>query len=716
MLRLVPLFALLLATAACDRAWNNPYGRDADGNVLHSSFSERPKYLDPARAYSSNEYALLGQVYEPPLQYAYLQRPYRLEPLTAVEMPRVTHLDGDGRVVASAAEAAFSTYELRIRPGILYQPHPAFARAPDGSYRYHRMSEVDVEGIYALTDFEHVGTRELTAADYAYQVKRLADPALHSPIAGMLSEHIQGFAEFRERLKKVRSEQGAQPKLRDFDMEGVEVLDRYRYRITVGSDYPQFIYWLAMPFFAPMPWETDAFYSQPGLARRNITLNWYPIGTGAYRLTENNPNMRMTLERNPNYHADYYPSRGEPGDAAAGLLADAGARLPFMDKVVFALEKENIPYWNKFLQGYYDASGVHSDSFDQAVNLGTGGEFELSDEMRARGIRLASAVQASVIYTGFNMFDPVVGGYSERAIKLRRALSIAVDMEEYISIFLNGRGIAAQGPIAPGVFGHHDGAINPYVYDVKDGRATRKPIEEARRLMREAGYVDGVESSTGKPLVLYFDTLGTGPDAKSFLNWMRKQFAKLDVQLVIRNTDYNRFQEKMLRGNAQIYRWGWNADYPDPENFLFLLYGPHAKVEHGGENASNYRNAEFDRLFERMKAMPNGARRLALIDRMVEIARRDAPWIWGVHPKSLSLHHAWVGNYKPNLMAHNTLKYRKLDPALRVRRVAEWNEPRLAPLAWLVVAFALAVLPAARIVRRRRRAAALPVRTAGEAQ
>ncbi len=709
--RIYTCIALLPVLVACDRAWNDPHANAFKGEVLHASFSERPKYLDPVRSYSSNEYALLGQIYEPPLQYNYLKRPYQLEPLTAAEMPTISYFDDEGRTASSLEEATFAAYEVRVKPGILYQPHPAFARLPDGGYRYHDLDETALERVHALEDFEHVGTRELVAEDYVYQIKRLADPALHSPLAGFLSEHVHGFAEFRRDLVRLREQAGARVPLdlAELNLDGVEILDRYRYRIVVDSAYPQFIYWLAMPFFSPMPWEAEAFYEQPGLPERNVTLNWYPLGTGAYMMTENNPNMRMVLERNPEYRTEHYPNGGEEGDRALGLLDDAGKRLPFIDKVVFHLEKENIPYWNKFLQGYYDSSGVDSDSFDQVIALSSGGEFVLSDEMRGRGVNLSSAVQATIIYIGFNMLDPVVGGSEERAVKLRRALSIAVDMEEYISIFLNGRGIAAQGPVAPGIFGRREGetGVNPYVYDWRDGRAVRKPIEHARALMREAGYDDGVDRRTGEPLVLYFDTLGTGPDAKSFLNWMRKQFAKLGVQLVIRNTDYNRFQEKMLQGNAQIYRWGWNADYPDPENFMFLLYGPHSKADHGGENTSNYRNAEFDRLFQRMKSMPNGAERQALIDRMVEIVRRDAPWIWGVHPTSLSLRHAWVGNYKPNLMAHNTLKYRSLDAALRERKIAEWNQPDFTPLAVIVAVVALFVLPAAVILRRRRRETAL---------
>jgi ABC-type transport system substrate-binding protein len=200
--------------------------------------------------------------------------------------------------------------------------------------------------------------------------------------------------------------------------------------------------------------------------------------------------------------------------------------------------------------------------------------------------------------------------------------------------------------------------------------------------------------------------MASGPEAKSRMDWFRKQFAKLDIQLVIRATDYNRFQDKMLKGSAQLFEWGWNADYPDPENFLFLLYGPNRKVGAGGENAANYQNPEFDRLFEKMKDMDNGPARQAVIDDMVRIAREDAPWIFAFHPKSFGLRHGWVKNAKPNLMTHNLLKYRRLDPAARAAYQARWNKPALWPLAVTGLALAALVWPAVTAYRRRQKATA----------
>jgi len=695
---------LPLLLAACGNAWNDPYpAADRGRNILYTAFTERPKHLDPVQSYSEDEITFTAQIYEPPLQYHYLKRPYQVIPATAVEVPKPRYLGADGRPLpddADAARIAFSEYVIRIRPGIRYQPHPAFAGQPAG-----------LAGIEALADFPNRGTRELTADDYVYAVKRLAHPHLHSPILGLMGEYIVGLDELARTLQKsaAAARRDEWLDLRRYPLAGVEALDSHSYRIRVKGKYPQFVYWLTMPFFAPMPWEADRFHSQPGMAAKNLTLDWYPIGTGPYMLTENNPNARMVLERNPNFHGQTYPCEGEAADAAAGLLADCGKPLPFIDKVVFTREKEQIPYWNKFLQGYYDASGIASDSFDQAVQVGSGGEATLTDAMREQGIVLATSVSTSTFYMGFNMLDPVVGGLSgeqgERARKVRQAISLAIDQEEFISIFMNGRGQAAQGPIPPGIFGHRDGreGVNPEMYDWVDGQPRRKPADLARKLLAEAGYPNGRDEKTGEPLVINLDTTSGGVGAKSRIDWLNKQFQKIDVQLVVRNTDYNRFQEKIRKGAVQLFYWGWNADYPDPENFLFLLYGPQGKVKHTGENAANYANPEFDRLFERMRAMENGPERQAIIDRMLVVLRHDAPWVWGFHPKDYTLRHAWLTNRKPTKVGNNTLKYQRVDAAMRERLRQEWNRPVIWPLAALFVLLGAVVLPAFVSHRRRER-------------
>lgn len=700
-------------TACGEYSWNNPYAAsDAGKNILYSVFSERPKHLDPVQSYSSNEIQFTAQIYEPPLQYHYLKRPFVLIPATADKMPVVRYFDAEDNQLPDEARSddiAFSVYEIAIKPGISFQPHPAFVIDEQNNLLYHALSEDVLASIFKLSDFTYTLTRELEAEDYVYQIKRLAHPRLHSPIYGLMADYIVGLKDYAAKLKHAeqnRPKEEAYLDLRKYQLEGVQLIDKYTYSIKIHGKYPQFLYWLAMPFFAPIPWEADRFYSQPGLVQKNITLDWYPVGTGPYMLTENDPNLRMVLEKNPNFRDEYYPVNGMSEDEKNELLKDAGKKLPFIDKVVYTREKESIPRWNKFLQGYYDATGIGSDSFDQAVQLVGQGEATVTREMEEQGIRLETTVAVSTYYMGFNMLDPVVGGRNEReresARKLRQAISIAVDYEEFISIFANGRGIPAQSPISPGIVGYRDGraGINPIVYDWIDDQPQRKSIKTAKALLAEAGYPNGIDRKTGAPLILYFDVTARSSEDRSKLDWMRKQFQKLNIQLVVRSTDYNRFQDKIRKGNAQIFEWGWNADYPDPENFLFLLYGPQRKVGISGENAVNYDNDEYNQLFEKMKNMEDGAERQLIIDRMVEILRYDAPWLWGYHPKDYGLYHSWYQNVKPNRISNNNLKYFKIDANLREAKRQEWNQPVFWPIALILFILVISIIPAVNAFRR----------------
>ncbi len=669
------ILLIFLFSTTIHAQWNNPHPGKSDQNTMYGAFAGAPKTLDPARSYSSEETQIIAQIYEPPLQYDYLKRPYQLIPLTLTGMPTVSYIKKDGKI-------EYTIYDLKIKPGIYYQPHPAFADN----------SKTNLSKISVLQDFKKSGTRELTADDYVYQIKRLASPAVNSPIFGVMSKTIVGFKAYAKTLQEAYQKNHTLD-LRQYPLEGVTVINKYEYQIKIYGIYPQFLYWLAMPFFSPMPYEADLFYARPELKDKNITLDWYPVGTGPYQLSENNPNAQMVLTKNPNFHGENYPSQGEATDAQKKYLNNAGKPMPFVDQLILSLDKESIPRWNKFLQGYYDRSGISADSFDQAIRLDKNGNPELTKSMREKGIRLETTVSPSVFYIGFNMLDDVVGGSTEKNKKLRQAIAIAIDYEEYIQLFLNGRGVIAHGPIPPGIFGYENDKdhFNKVIYFWNGKNAQRKPIEVAKKLMVEAGYPDGIDPKTGKPLVLNYDVTSTGnPDDKSQLNWMRKQFAKLGIELNIRQSDYNRFQDKVRTGNAQIFSWGWLADYPDPENFLFLLYSANGKVKFGGENATNYNNPAADKLFDDIKNMPNDEKRLTKIREYLSLVQDDSPWIWGVHPIDFTLSHQWVAPSKPNSIANNTLKYQQINPELRAKMRETWNKPILWPL-WILFGFLILI-------------------------
>lgn len=732
-LRWIALAAAAVLAAGCGIR-NEPHPpAEVRSNVLFTSFTEAPKYFDPVTSYSNNETPWTYQIFEPLLQYHYLKRPYQLEGRTAIEVPEPVYRDAEGRRLpddAPADQVASAVYTFRLKPGILFQPHPAFARDKDGRYHYHDLAPGQIAHKNTPADFPLDGaavtTRELTADDYVYQIKRLASPYVPTPsrIFDLMAQHIVGLRALRERLTAERSAElaGRPPSetwlpwrdLREVPLEGARALDDHTLEIRLNGKYPQFKYWLAMTFFAPVAWEADKFFAQRGMAERGMTMNAWPVGTGAYMLAEQGP-TRYVMVRNPNYRGEPYPSEGSEADRKAGLLADAGQPTPFIDKVVTTLEKERNTRDTKFLQGYYDVPDIERNdqgtTLDREVKDGTG----RAELIRERDIHIPVFVEANSWYMGFNMLDPVVGKgrtaeEDERHRKLRQAISIATDWEDYTTVFVDIYGAAqtAMGPVPPTLFGYRDGeaGINPVTHRWVDGRAERRSLDEAKKLLAEAGYPDGRDAVTGRPLVLYYDSNGVGPAYQSRLDWQVKQAKKLGIQLEIRAADYNRFQERMLKGAHQIFFWGWLADYPDPENFLFLLYGPQSRAKSQGENDANYENPEYDRLFERMRDLPDGPERQALIDRMVRIVQDDAPWMFGIFPAGTYLRQGWVHNYKPSHLIKNSIQYLRVDYATRWDKVQAWNQPRWWPLAPFALLLAPPIVIGWRILRRREAATA----------
>ncbi len=364
---------LPLLLTACTEVSNNPHPLGSEkSNTLFVPFSSRsPKYLDPTSSYSNDETPYTYQVYEPPYGYHYLKRPYALVGRAAQEVASPHYVDKAGKQLpdnAPGEQIAQTIFDVKIKPGILFAPHPAFAKDSRGQYLYHGMKREDVADKHQIPDFPQTGTRELIADDYVYAIRRLATPRIKSPSFSTMTDYIVGLKEYGEQIvsadKALRT--GLAPTDRDlpfldfrkYAFDGAQALDRHTLRIRIKGKYPQFKYWLAMTFFSPVPWEAEKFYAQPGMAERNLTLNFWPVGTGPYMLTEFTENRRHVLERNPNFRGEPYPCEGETGDAEKGYLTDCGKMTPFVDRVVFDIEKEGVPKEAKFIQRFYDSPAI----------------------------------------------------------------------------------------------------------------------------------------------------------------------------------------------------------------------------------------------------------------------------------------------------------------------------------------------------------------------
>jgi ABC-type transport system substrate-binding protein len=708
---------LALVAAGCN---NSPYWSGAEReNTMFYAFDERsPRSLDPTQSYSNPESAYTFQVYEPPYGYHYLKRPYELIPKAAAEVVRPHYVDKDGKPLPDDAPAdaiAESIYDIRIKPGILYAPHPAFAKDGQGKYRYLNLTREQLGSKRSPLDFEHQGTRELVAEDFVYALKRHASPRIQTPVQAIFADYVIGLkdyvkvivAESERQLKGLPEDIRDKPFLdfRKFPLAGTSAVDKYTWRIRVKGKYPQWSYWMAMPFLAPVPWEADAFYAQEGMNENGLSLHQWPVGTGPYMMQEFVRDRRHVMVRNPNYRGMPYPCEGQPEDKAAGLLEDCGKTMPFIDKLYVTIEKEKVPKKEKFKQGFFDVPEIERPEWGVDFRNDADDSDEVKRQFEERGFKFPLMTDISNWYLGFNMLDPVIGRgdtpeQQAKNRKLRQAIAIAIDWEEgYGRIFKHKGGVAAHGPVPPGLFGSREGQgefHNPVTHVWKDGKAVRRPIEDAKKLLAEAGYPDGRDVTTGQPLVLNYDfQRAITPEFKSENDWMVKQFAKLGIQLEIRATDFNQYQDKTLKGKHQIFWGGWLADYPDAENFLFLLYGPLARSKSEGDNFANYENPEYDKLYRQLQSLDDGPQKQAVVDKMVTILQQDSPWCFGYFPWGGMAFQQWVHNGKPSIMIRDMAQYYRLDAETRARKQAEWNKPVRWPLALLAIA-ALAAIWAAR--------------------
>jgi ABC-type transport system substrate-binding protein len=723
--RLVGLaMGLAAGLAGCD---NSPWPKDAEkANAIYSSMIENtPRHLDPTASYWSNDTLVTYQVYEPPYGYHYFKRPFELVAKTAREVVTPAYLDKDGNRLpdnAPADKIAESVYDVPIKPGILFQPHPAFAKNESGAYRYHAMKPGEITGRGTPMDFPHTGTRELVAEDFVYAIKRHATTRITTPIFGVFSEYVVGLREYGELVKRedAKLRQGLDPAAADkpfldfrrWPLAGTTAPEKHLLRIRIKGKYPQWKYWMQMTFLAPVPWEADAFYAQPGLAERNVSLDTWPVGTGPYMVTEYEKDRRIVMTRNPNYRGEPYPCEGMPQDKAAGLLDDCGKKTPFVDSVVATVEREATPQRNKFRHGYYDLEVYERTDTGIAYLV----EAMDSDAVRAdydrKGFTFPKYSDVNSYIVGFNMIDPVLGWGDTpeqrlRNRKLRQAIAIAIDWDEYSKIFPKKGGVTAMSPLPDGIFGSRENSAegtNPFTHKLVDGKRVRRSIDEARQLMVEAGYPNGRDAKTGRPLVLNYDYYAPPtPERKPEIDWMVRQFAKVDIQLEVRATDNNQFQDKVRKGKHQVFWSGWNADYPDAENFLFLLYGPNAKSVSDGENTANYQNPEFDKLFAQLKTLDDGPEKQVVVDKMVRILQEDAPWSMGFFPYASAAVQGWVANSKPAILVRDHGRYLRLDIDKRVARLHEWNRPVWWPVAALAALGILALLYLRGALRRRER-------------
>jgi oligopeptide transport system substrate-binding protein len=511
------------------------------------------------------------------------------------------------------------------------------------------------KGIYFADDPVFKGQRrELTAADYVYAIKRILDPKMRSNSLQMVDGRFVGADAVVAKAKETGHF--------DYDapIEGLQATDRYTLRFRlVFADYELLSNLTTTAMSAVAREVIEAHADASGWAMGN------PVGTGAYRLADWRRGQRIILEANPGYRDERYPAATSPGDQALtkGL---AGRRLPLVPRVEISIIEEAQPRLLAFQQKALDFVAIPATLVTNVLDA----DNRLKPEFAKAGMRLERAIQPAISYAYFNMADPVFGGYAPAHIALRRAIAMAYNVNEEIRVVRQNQGLPATQIVPPNMSGH-DPAY--------DGRVRFDPAG-AKALLDRFGYIDRNRDGfrdlpDGKPLTLRKASPTAADDRELDELWKRSLNA-IGIRIEFDKQKWPDLLKAARLGQLQMWQVGNISTTPDGFGFLGLLYGRNA----GFSNLSRFQLPEFDRLYEKARAMPDSAARLATERRMSALVNAYAPWVLTAFRYENLLVQPWLAGFKYNPTFQYPFAYLDIDHS-GVARGSGREAASLAPAA-----------------------------------
>jgi ABC-type transport system substrate-binding protein len=596
---------LAIGSAAAVGGLSGAQAAPGDGpRILRYAFPVAETSFDIAPITDLYSRTVVAGFFEAPLEYEFLARPTRMRPNTAAEMPEVS--------------ADFRTFTFRLTPGIVFADDPAFGGRP----------------------------RELVAEDYVYSLKRHYDPRWKSGNLYLLENAgIVGLSELRKRTM-------ADKVAFDYDtpVEGLRALDRYRFQIRLRNTSPRFLYYFADPSF------TGAM-AREVVERYGDRVGEHPVGTGPFVLKQWKRSSRIVLARNPNYREIRYDEQpaAEDGRLVAAAQALKGRRLPLLDEVHIAIIEAEQPRWLSFLTEEMDLVENVPEEFVPIALPNNA----LAPNLVKRGIGMVRYARADVALSYFAQEHPVVGGPEPHKVALRRAISLAVDIEREIRLARRGQAIPAQGPIGPGTWG----------YDPRF-KSTMSQFDRARAkaLLDLHGYTDRDgdgwrEQPNGEPLVLEY---ATSPDQRfrQLAEQWQKNMDAIGVRIEFKIAKWPEHLKASRAGKLMMWGVGWSSSQPDGDTFLGLGYGPNK----GQSNHARFDLPAFNQLYEQQREMGDGPERLALMQQAAKLMVAYMPYKVHCHRIYTDLAHPWVAGYHRNIFVREFFKYVDVDPAVLARR------------------------------------------------
>ena len=581
------LFAALLLCA-----WVPPVYSADPAKVLRTTFEAPDAGFDGALTVNYFSGILAESIFERLLTYDYLARPAKLIPGTAVALPEITN--------------GGKTYVFHLRKGIYFTPDPAFKGK----------------------------RRELLATDYIYSFKRIIDPKNHSPVINFLAGKIAGLDALAVQAGKTGHF--------DYDapIAGLQAPDPYTLRIELNQPDYNFLYVMAFP-------------SGMGAVAREVVETYgrsiagHPVGTGPYMLQQYTPASKIVLVANPDYRGFTWDFRnsGEPADAEI-VKAMQGKTMPQIGRIEISIVQEEQSRWLGFAQRQFDL-----DYLPQLAAPKVMAGSALKPEYAQQGIHLYRALEPGLTFTLFNMTDPLIGGYSDEKIALRRAIAMAYNVQTEIELIRNGQAVRAEMLMPPAAAG----------YDPDYRSSMRYDPALANKLLDHYGYKRGADGyrtlPDGKPLVLQIHRETAVIYAEMAELWKRG-LDQIGIHAEYPVSNFQDNQKAAIECKLMMWNSSWVADYPDGENFLQLLYGPNA---HRG-NFACYQSEKFDALYRQAMALPPGPERTELYAQMNRQMEADTPWLVNTSRVRNWISQAWVQGFKKHPILNAEWQYMDVQP------------------------------------------------------
>ena len=572
--------------------------------VLRYAFRIAETGFDPAQITDLYSRTIAAAIFDAPLQYEFLARPFRVRPNTLVAMPEVS--------------SDFRSFTFRLKPGILFDNDAAFGGKP----------------------------RELVAADYVYAIKRHYDPRWKSANLYLLENHkLLGLSELRKELMAAKK-----PFDYDRTVEGLKALDKYTFQVRLAEPSPRFLLDMADgSFVGAVAREVVEAYGDKMME--------HPVGTGPYRLAQWRRASKIVLEKNPNYRDDFYAEEAPAGDALAqaAVARMHGKKLPIIDRVEIAIIEENQPRWLAFLNAEHDIlEEVPPEYADLAMPNNV-----LAPNLQKRAITMVRYSRPDVSLTYFNMEHPVVGGYTPERVALRRAISLGVDVDKEIRLVRRNQAVPGQSTIAPGAWGY-DAAFKSEM-----GRFDRA---RAKALLDLYGYVDKDgdgwrDLPDGQPLLLEYSTQPDG-QARALVEQWKKNMDAIGLRIEFKTAKWPENLKAATAGKLMMWGYGWLAGAPDADTFLAIGDG----ASKGQANKARFDLPAFNAAYAAQKVLPDGPERQAEIDKAKKLMIAYMPYKAHVHRVYTDLAHPWVIGYHRNVFLRESWKWMDIDVEMQQRQ------------------------------------------------